>query len=118
MARPKLAPEDRRGHPTGIRLNLVEQARIDASASAYGLTRADYLRRRGLSQRLPSTVAEAHSQALIATALLRLGVNLNQIAHHMNAGRPAPLAELDALIARINDALDQLYDPGDDGDGA
>lgn len=118
MARPRLAPEDRRDHPTGIRLNMAEQARVDSAASAYGLTRADYLRRRGLSQRLPSTVAEAHSQALIATALLRLGVNLNQIAHQMNAGRGAPHAALHALIARINDALDQLYDPGDDGNGA
>lgn len=117
MARPKLAPENRRGHPTGIRFNDAEQARIDAAASAYGLTRTDYLRRRGLSHRLPSTVAEAHSQALIATALLRLGVNLNQIAHHMNAGRAAPHARLNELIDRINDALDQLYDPGPDRDG-
>lgn len=118
MARPELAQEERRGHPVGIRLNLTEQARIDAAASAYGLTRADYLRRRGLSHRLPSTVAEAHSQAVLATALLRLGVNLNQIAHHMNAGRPAPHTALDDLIARINDALDRIYDPGADGDGA
>lgn len=118
MARPRLAPEDRRGHPTGVRLNLTEEARIDSAASAYGLTRADYLRRRGLNQRLPSTVAHAHSQAVVATALLRLGVNLNQIAHHMNAGRPAPYAALDDLIARINDAMDRLYDPGADGDGA
>ncbi|MCW6512272.1 plasmid mobilization protein [Lichenifustis flavocetrariae] len=118
MARPRLAPEDRRGHPTGIRLNLAEEAKIDAAASAYGLSRADYLRRRGLNHRLPSTVALAHSEALLATALLRLGVNLNQIAHHMNAGRAAPHAELDALIARINECLDQLYDPGPDGAGA
>ena len=118
MARPLLAPENRRGHPTGVRLNIEEQARIDAAASSYGLTRADYLRRRGLNHRLPSTVALAHSEALLATALLRLGVNLNQIAHHMNAGRPAPHAELDLLIARINDCLDQIYDPGPDGDGA
>ena len=117
MARPNLAPEERRDHPTGVRLNHAEQARVDAAASAYGLTRADYLRRRGLSHRLPSTVALAHSEALLATALLRLGVNLNQIAHHLNAGRPAPHAELDLLIARINDCLDQLYDPGPDGDG-
>ena len=117
MPRPVLAPEDKRRHPVGVRLNVEEQLRVDSAASAYGLPRAAYLRRRGLGHRLPSAVALAHSEALLATALLRLGVNLNQIAHHLNAGRAAPFAKLDDLIDRINDCLDQLYDPGPDGDG-
>jgi Bacterial mobilisation protein (MobC) len=50
----------------------------------------------------------------LAVALLRLGVNLNQIAHRMNAGRGAP-PELAALIVRIDALLDQIYGPGDNG---
>jgi Bacterial mobilisation protein (MobC) len=53
-------------------------------------------------------------QRHVAAALLRLGVNLNQIARHMNAGRGAP-PDLSALIARINALLDGIYGPGDNG---
>jgi Bacterial mobilisation protein (MobC) len=47
-------------------------------------------------------------------ALLRIGVNLNQIAHHMNAGRGAPPG-LSALIERVDALLDDIYGPGDNG---
>jgi len=40
--------------------------------------------------------------------------DLNQIAHHMNAGRGAP-PDLSALIARIEAILDDIYGPGDNG---
>ena len=50
--------------------------------------------------------------AALAVALLRLGVNLNQIARHMNAGKGAP-PDLSALIARIEAILDDIYGPGD-----
>jgi hypothetical protein len=45
---------------------------------------------------------------------LRIGVNLNQIARHMNAGREAP-PDLSALIARVDGLLDQIYGSGDNG---
>jgi hypothetical protein len=50
----------------------------------------------------------------LAVALLRIGVNLNQIAYRMNKGMGAP-PQLLALIARIEAILDQIYGPGDNG---
>ena len=114
MARPKKDSTQRRGHPVGVRLNVPERARIAFSAAAYGIPTSQFMRTRSLNQRLPSTVAEAHSLNVRATALIKLGNNLNQIAKHMNAGRAAPLAKLNDLIDRINEALDALYDPGPD----
>lgn len=56
--------------------------------------------------------------AALAIALLRIGVNLNQIAYQLNAGRAGPSdisAALSVLIARINAILDEIYGPGDNG---
>lgn len=93
------------------RLTQTERAKIELKAAAFGLTASEYMRRRALRYRLPPNVAKAHSQAVMATALIRLGVNLNQIAKHMNAGRRAPEEDLNALIDRINLAMDAIYDP-------
>jgi hypothetical protein len=46
--------------------------------------------------------------------ILNLERTLNQIAHHMNAGRGAP-PDLSALLARIEAILDDIYGPGDNG---
>lgn len=113
MARPKKAPEERRDGQLKLRLTARERAALDTAAAAYGLTAAEYMRRRSLGERLPATSAATRQTAVLATALLRIGVNLNQIAHRMNAGRAAP-DYLPALIARIDAELDRLYGPGSD----
>jgi hypothetical protein len=55
--------------------------------NTYGLDLSEFIRRRTLGVPLPPHVAEQRTRATLATALLRLGVNLNQITRHMNAGR-------------------------------
>jgi hypothetical protein len=112
MARPKKAPEERREDVLGVRLTAREREALDSTAAAYGLTAAEFMRRRSLGEKLPARVAARQQTAAVATALIRLGVNLNQIAHHMNAGRPAPQYGLQALIARIDAELDRIYGPG------
>ncbi|MCJ2015880.1 MobC family plasmid mobilization relaxosome protein [Methylobacterium sp. E-065] len=110
MARPKKAFDEVRGTPLGVRLTVAERAELDATAELYGLTAAEFMRRRSLGYRLPPTQAAARSEAVIATALMRLGVNLNQVAKHLNAGRPVKLPVIEDLARRINAALDRLYD--------
>jgi hypothetical protein len=72
------------------------------------------MRRRSLGYRLPVALALQRHVAAAAVALLRLGINLNQIAYRMTKGRGAP-PELLTLIARIDALLDQIYGPGDNG---
>jgi len=68
------------------------------------------MRRRSLGHRLPPVEHEAR----LATALMRLGVNLNQLTRHANEGKGLPAAPLYQLIGRINAALDRIYGPGPD----
>lgn len=112
MVRPKKTSEERRDDVVGVRLTAQERAELDRFAGYYGLSVSEFMRRRALGYRLPAGEIERRQRAAVMTALMRLGVNLNQIAHHMNAGRGAPanLSALSALIARIDTEMDRLYD--------
>lgn len=112
MARPKKPDHERRdANQIGVRLSEIELAKLEQSAAMYGLSLSEFFRRRALGHRLPQIVAERQQAAEATTALLRLGVNLNQIAKHVNAGRAIPMLELSDLIVRVNHAMDQLDEP-------
>jgi len=112
MVRPLKSPAERRDTQLNLRLTAAERAELELYASAFGITAAEFVRSRTLGYRLPATRARERELARVGTALIRLGVNLNQIAMHMNAGRGAP-DYLAHLIARIEAELDKLYDTGD-----
>jgi Bacterial mobilisation protein (MobC) len=115
MARPTKAPEEKRDDRLYPRLTTAERAVIENHAAILGLTPSDFMRRRSLGYRLPGTLAARRNLAAVAVALLRIGVNLNQVARHTNAGRDAP-PDLCMLIARIDALLDDIYHaPGDNG---
>jgi hypothetical protein len=114
MGRPKKAPEEKRGDQLNPRLTTAERTEIEGNAAILGISPSEFMRSRSLSYRLPAALAVQRHVAALAVALLRLGVNLNQIARHMNAGRGAP-PDLSALIARIEALLDDIYGPGDNG---
>lgn len=107
MARPKKSPDTLRDVRTAVMLTAEERAQLEQRAAAYGLHLSEYVRRQTLGRPLPASVAEQHSRAVLATALLRLGVNLNQIARHMNAGRFAP-PHLPHLIEDIRGHVERL----------
>lgn len=114
MGRPKKAFDEVRGRPIGVRLTDAERVRLEELAAAYGMTVADFMRHRSLGYRLPPTQAAEQVRARLATALMRIGVNLNQLARRANVGRAPSDAVLADLAARINAHLDQLYDPRPD----
>lgn len=111
MARPRKPPVERRSDTLGVRLTPAERAELDATAALHGLCAAEFMRRRSLGYRLPAPFAEQRQQALMATALLRIGVNLNQLTRHVNAGGIPPPELLPQLLSRINALLDGVYDP-------
>lgn len=119
MARPKKLPGDLRdAPPLQIRLTEEERAELERRAQLVGLTMSEFIRRRSLGIPLPPGAAEHQARAALATALLRLGINLNQIARHMNAGRAAP-SYLPALIEEIRRHVHDLAhdEPGRDRHG-
>src|SRR5258708_29968265 len=46
MARPKKAPEERRGDQLGVRLTTAERAEVEQHAAALGISAAEFARRR------------------------------------------------------------------------
>ena len=119
MPRPRKPAHELRDLKAEIRLNSIEHAQIEHSANMAGMTITDFFRRRALGHRIKSTPQIDRDQMDKATvALLRLGVNLNQLTKHVNAGRPVPSVELANLITRINDTMDRLDESCGDRPGA
>lgn len=107
MGRPKLSPQEKRDCRVQAMFTMQERAELEARAEALGLTLSEFIRRRTLGVALPPQSADRQTRDKLATALLRIGVNLNQITKHMNAGRHAP-PDLPAVVATINTHLQIL----------
>jgi hypothetical protein len=107
MGRPKLSPQDKRDSRVQTMFTMRERAELEARAEAVGLTLSEFIRRRTLGVPLPPQSADRQTRDKLATSLLRIGVNLNQITKHMNAGRHAP-PDLPAIVATINTHLQIL----------
>lgn len=107
MGRPKLSPEQRRDCQTTVLYTIQERAELERRAHAVGLTLSDYVRHRTLGVPLPPQSADRQTRDKLATSLLRIGVNLNQITKHMNAGRHAP-PDLPAIVSTIETHLKML----------
>ncbi|MCX4398821.1 MULTISPECIES: MobC family plasmid mobilization relaxosome protein [unclassified Streptomyces] len=112
-----------RTRKTTTRLSDTEKAEIAAAAAKRGVTVARFLAAAGLAAARGSTTLHTNEQldtaidelAALRTALARIGNNINQIAYVHNAGgQPRPgeldhaLANLNRLMARIDDAADAL----------
>jgi hypothetical protein len=92
----------------GVRVTDAEMAEIEAQATRAGLTPSSYARSVLLSapapraRRRPSIEAEAMGRLL--GELGKVGSNLNQIAHHMNAGRnEVSPAAMEAALSEVAD---------------
>lgn len=108
MARPTKAEHERRQERVEVRLTTGERVHLDEAARSFGITVAEFVRRRALGYRLPAVLTESPVRAAIATALIRLGVNLNQLVKAFHrSGVVSP--ELPPLIAKIDGELDRLY---------
>jgi len=107
VGRPRKSPADLRDVPTVIMMTEAERAELETRVRATGLTMSEFIRRRALGVPLPASAGEQRSRAALATALLRIGVNLNQIAHNLNAGRSEAFF-LPELITEIRRHVDRL----------
>lgn len=101
-----------RGAPVSVRLSDAERAAVKAKAAAAGLSMGSYLRLAGLgdvgmrARRAPTVNAELLAQAV--AALNKVGSNLNQVAHTLNAGRAAGSAEALQTLQETRAAVLQI----------
>jgi len=103
--RPKKAAGAARDCRAAFRLTTEELEAVEREAGAAGLTVSAYCRRVVLRHRVTPAARGADAAAL--SALNRVGVNLNQVARHLNVhGRPPrDLAETLAEVRRAVEAL-------------
>ena len=106
MARPKKQPGEKRDQRFNLRFTLAEIEQLRAQALTAGLAPHEYARERVLGHRVQSS-GDLQLRAALVSELNRIGVNLNQLAKTINAGRDMPqmaevvLAELRGTLAQV-----------------
>lgn len=107
MARPKKEPSEKRDQRFNLRFTLAEIEHLRAQAQAAGMAPHDYARERVLGHRIVPA-GDRQMAASLLSELNRVGVNLNQVAKHMNAGRGdlehmtrATLMQLSEVLAKV-----------------
>lgn len=110
MARPPLPKAERRDDRLpNLRVTAAERALVEERAEAAGLSLVEYCRNAIFKTRI------APKRGTIDQALLvelnRVGVNLNQIARHFNAGRDLP-PDFPDLLAEIRAAVQKVLSHG------
>ena len=107
MARPRLSPALLRRRQITLSLRDDELAELKRRAELARLSVAEYIRQRTTRDRL----ARRPAVRVLGTAefreVNRLGVNVNQIARALNAGRPIP-ADAAKTFYRLRSLLSQL----------
>ena len=107
MGAPRKSPDRKRDVRTAVMLTAIERAQLEERAHACGLTLSEFVRRQALGRAMPAASIDHRARSVLAAALLRLGVNLNQITKHMNTGRSESF-QLPALIDDIRAHIDTL----------
>lgn len=103
--RPSKSQGESRSEFVRLRLTIGERDRIEQQADAAGLPLSSYCRRVLLGHKVRPAITAVDAAAL--ADLNRVGVNLNQIARHLNARGAVP-ADLDDALADIRRAIELL----------
>jgi hypothetical protein len=114
MARPQKQATDKRPRVVSFRMTEEEHARLEAKAREAGQPIGEYARQAAEGGRIVARVSRV--DFALTDQIRRLGVNLNQIAKHVNAGRSPPVY-LERLCARVEAMLERLFDEEGGGRG-
>lgn len=85
MGRPRVNDSDKRQVQVNIRLTTDENNRVNQFASASGLSPANWIRAKIFTGRFP-IVKMSPLDSSMYLELKKIGVNLNQVTHKINAG--------------------------------
>lgn len=98
-----------------LRLTQDEHDALHKRCDEYGLTIGELVRLQCLDQPLPKRRTRKQSVDVVAVAQLlghlgKVGSNLNQIAHQMNAGNNPEMAELRAALDAVADLRAPIFE--------
>lgn len=114
--RPPLPATAKRDHVISFRVSGAELAWLSQRAAQAGRSNLnsfakDAALNTALTVRHDRLAADRPIDAKAIAALNRLGVNLNQIAKHLNGGKYVHYADIERLIERIDRAMTDLLEP-------
>ena len=107
MSKTKSKIRDKREKRITIRLTEDEYERILSEADSANLSIAEYVRsqlKNGKVIARYEVVTEKETRRKLAEEYHKIGINLNQIAHHLNGGGEAT----DSLIVSIEHCVSEL----------
>jgi hypothetical protein len=104
MTGKKRSEKRRRSVLRPARFTPEEAAKFDAKAEPYGGASA-FIRYIALDKPLPRSKVEVQLLSKVLAELGKIGSNINQIAYHLNAGRPG-----DVMEGSIEAALTELLE--------
>lgn len=107
--RPSKSQSEARSLILTMRLTASERDAIEQQADTAGLPLSSYCRRVLLGHKVRPAITAVDAAAL--ADLNRVGVNLNQIARHLNARGAVP-AKLDDVLGDIRRAIELLAERG------
>lgn len=107
MGRPRKEEHERRIASVRADLTEAEKVFVQDQAAKAGLSEAEYTRRRVLGNPVESAATDRRIEPALLSELNRIGVNVNQIARHLNAGR-TERGSLDVVVAELRGVLGQL----------
>mgnify|MGYP001228429581 CR=1 FL=1 len=113
MARPKPTKTVRDKH-VAFRVSAEEHFKLMDKAQCSGMSVGDFLRSRALQARKRKAreievAAPLPGELGLAQQLRKIGVNVNQIAHHCNRFQVPPPADLAPLLAEIRSLLNSAW---------
>jgi hypothetical protein len=113
MARPRTTKTVRDRH-VSFRVSAEEQFKLMEKANHSGMSVGDFVRARSLQARKRKQADTVLPEALpggigVAQQLRKIGVNINQIAHHCNRHQVPPPDGLEPLIAEIRSVLNAAW---------
>jgi hypothetical protein len=88
-----------------------ERAQLERQALAAGLSAAEFIRRAVLGRQIAPRRPRLEHAALVE--LVRVGNNLNQMAHATHCGHPPAVSVLKAALVELHTVLNQLSQPSE-----
>ena len=112
----KKTPNTIRSRHVSFRLSTEEHFRLVDKAHRSGLSVGEFLRARAIGARKRKAVivegaASLPDEIKLVTQLRKIGVNVNQIAHHCNRYQVPPPADLGPLLSEIRSLLSASFAP-------
>ena len=95
-------------HHFSVRVTAAELQQLRARAQPAGLSLARYLVETGLTRQTPAHPEDRAQRQRAIFHARKIGVNLNQIAHRLNAEEPVPAEELAQALRAATEALRRL----------